>query len=280
MAAMASIILLSLSVLGLWWAVDSRAHRQRLPWLSLPAVLGLALLLWSGGLAPGLGALLFALVVLMVAQLRWPTGAGLRWLVWLVPVLGVLAALQVIPGGQRISLYGEWIDVNWVKGMVSVPLLLLLYQRQGSVGWPYGGGPVEWQRWLLIAPFVPFMLLVGWAAGYAYEFKFSERTLFFLYGNLVCTVVAEEVLFRGLLQAGLMQWLQGRATGYSWIAIPLVSVLFGVAHLGGGAQYALLATLAGALYGTAYHLTGRLSGAVLTHLGVNVGHFVFLQYAS
>ncbi|MNP62935.1 CAAX amino terminal protease self- immunity [compost metagenome] len=55
------------------------------------------------------------------------------------------------------------------------------------------------------------------------------------------------------------------------------SVLFGLAHIGGGWQWVLLATLAGTGYGIAYH-RGGLAAAVSTHFGFNLLHFGLFTY--
>lgn len=91
--------------------------------------------------------------------------------------------------------------------------------------------------------------------------------------NLVFVCVLEESFFRGMVQTALMRWARRRcwpcADGLGLLA---ASLLFGAAHLGGGAAFALLAALAGFGYGAAYYLTGRIHCAVLLHFAVNAVH--------
>lgn len=58
----------------------------------------------------------------------------------------------------------------------------------------------------------------------------------------------------------------------------LVGVLFGLAHVGGGYTYAMLATVAGIGYGYAYYRSGRIETAILTHFLLNAVHAVFFTY--
>ena len=98
--------------------------------------------------------------------------------------------------------------------------------------------------------------------------------------NLLTTCVSEEAFFRGLLQsetnAGLARRLNSQRA--SFIAIAISAVLFGLAHVAGGWQYVLAATIAGGGYALVYQLTGRLEMAILTHFLVNAVHFLLFTY--
>jgi membrane protease YdiL (CAAX protease family) len=91
--------------------------------------------------------------------------------------------------------------------------------------------------------------------------------------NMMFVCVLEESFFRGMEQTALMRWMRRRrwscADGLGLLG---ASLLFGAVHLGGGAAFALLATLAGLGYGAAYYLTGRIHCAVLLHFAVNAVH--------
>lgn len=95
--------------------------------------------------------------------------------------------------------------------------------------------------------------------------------------NLLFTCLAEEAYFRGLIQRKLAQPL----ARYRWgknLAIGIAALLFGVAHIGGGGLYVILATVAGLFYGYVYQKTGRIEAAMLCHVAVNLFHFLFLSY--
>lgn len=94
----------------------------------------------------------------------------------------------------------------------------------------------------------------------------------FALSNLVNTCVAEELLFRGVVQRRLMQ-LWSPLGG-----LLAASVLFGLAHFAGGWGYVAVATVAGLVYGLAYWLGGRLVWAVLVHWGLNLTHLLLFTY--
>jgi membrane protease YdiL (CAAX protease family) len=73
----------------------------------------------------------------------------------------------------------------------------------------------------------------------------------------LATGVPEEFLFRGLIQNALERVI-GRA------ALPLASIIFGLAHLP-DPRYVLLATLAGLAYGWVYLATRRITASAVTH---------------
>ncbi|WP_376693388.1 CPBP family intramembrane glutamic endopeptidase [Wenzhouxiangella sp. EGI_FJ10409] len=70
--------------------------------------------------------------------------------------------------------------------------------------------------------------------------------------------IGEELLFRGVIQAGLVAWLTP-ASG-----IVIASLLFGLAHAV-SFSYLLLATLMGLYLGLLYHWTGNLLVPILVH---------------
>lgn len=74
--------------------------------------------------------------------------------------------------------------------------------------------------------------------------------------------VGEELLFRGVLQAGLAEWLGPPAGG--WIALAVAAVAFGLAHYVIRA-YAVLATGVGVYLGVLFVVTGSLLAPVVTH---------------
>ena len=63
-----------------------------------------------------------------------------------------------------------------------------------------------------------------------------------------------------------------------WLGILIASLLFGVAHLAGGPLLVLFATLAGACYGLAFHLSRRLGVAILLHFLFNFAHLALFTY--
>lgn len=94
----------------------------------------------------------------------------------------------------------------------------------------------------------------------------------FMLANLFFVSLAEEALFRGYLQQRLKQVVGGIP------ALLLSALLFGLVHLSGGLLLVIFATLAGLLYGLAWHWSGRLWLATALHFGLNLTHLLFFTY--
>jgi membrane protease YdiL (CAAX protease family) len=94
--------------------------------------------------------------------------------------------------------------------------------------------------------------------------------------NLLLVTITEELLFRGYLQQGLARLLH-RLPYHQALAIGLASLAFGLAHMGAGWEWVLLAGMAGIGYGIAYRF-GGLTAAVITHFGLNLAHFGLFTY--
>lgn len=94
----------------------------------------------------------------------------------------------------------------------------------------------------------------------------------FLAANLLQTCLVEEAFFRGYLQQKLVSRF-GAASG-----IIGASVLFGLAHAGGGPVLILFAGLLGLACGLAHWAGGRLSYAVGLHFLFNCLHLLLFTY--
>ncbi len=84
--------------------------------------------------------------------------------------------------------------------------------------------------------------------------------------------IAEEMLFRGLMQDGLAAWLGG--TSGLWVGLAASSIVFGLAHAV-TRTYAVLATVAGFYLGGLFLLTDNLLAPVTAHAAYN---FLTLAY--
>jgi uncharacterized protein len=120
---------------------------------------------------------------------------------------------------------------------------------------------------LLGVPLLALALgLVGWQP------KWPTQLWLWLAINLGVAVLAEELLFRGLLQSRLVGWL-GVGAG-----IGLTALLFAAVHLPFSPLFAVVAAIAGLGYGLIFHLSGRLSLAIALHGAVNLLHLLLLSY--
>lgn len=110
-----------------------------------------------------------------------------------------------------------------------------------------------------------FSFLIGLAIIFGAKFNpehisFNKEWLFF---NSLSSL-SEEIFFRGFLQNELCTFFQSDV-----LSIVTASLIFGIAHYPKGRLMVLFATLAGMMYGTAYHLTGNILIATLIHILLN-----------
>jgi len=118
------------------------------------------------------------------------------------------------------------------------------------------------------------------AVGINYSaFDFTANAIFLPWAlkNLVFTVLAEEVFFRGIIQRELSKRFLFKGL-YSHVPVFVGALLFGLAHFSGGIEYIFLSFLAGLLYGYSYKVTGKIEMAILSHFLLNVCHFIFFAY--
>ncbi|MFJ4145343.1 lysostaphin resistance A-like protein [Pseudomonas sp. NPDC089734] len=114
------------------------------------------------------------------------------------------------------------------------------------------------------------MGVTGWAP------KWPEYGTLWLLNNLLLVTLTEELFFRVYLQGTLQQFFNKLWFG-SILAIGIAAILFGLAHIGSGWPWVLLASLAGIGYGIAYRF-GGLPASVITHAGLNLVHFSLFTY--
>ena len=104
------------------------------------------------------------------------------------------------------------------------------------------------------------MPLVGW--------QWAGAAVGTFLGMLWVVALAEEFLFRGLLQQRLSLWLGSSTAG--WV---VASIAFGLVHLPFGRfpnwRFALVAGIAGLFYGRAYAKSGGIRAAMVAHALMN-----------
>ena len=122
------------------------------------------------------------------------------------------------------------------------------------------------------------LLLLSFALGYVrFDPKYSALIWFWAWTNLFFTCIAEDAVYRGVVQryliAALPEYRYREAAG-----LLLAAVLFGLTHYPGGAKYILLSTAAGLGYGWTYLRTGQIEASILTHFSLNCLHFLLFTY--
>ena len=124
-----------------------------------------------------------------------------------------------------------------------------------------------------------FFLGLGTILGYSqFEPKLPDFTFVWILVNLFSTCLAEEAIFRKLLQQKLQDTLSGKYANI--MSISIASVVFGLAHFNGGVTYIILASIAGLFYGYMYYKTKRIESSMLLHVSFNLIHLLLFTYPS
>ncbi|WP_338762666.1 CPBP family intramembrane glutamic endopeptidase [Massilia sp. METH4] len=268
-----------LAALSLWLPSPAARWPAWAPCLFLACLVGLVV----GALLPAGAATVLVLAALCLGWQRQHGGVVQGVLLVAIAVLSLALALHAVPGFANPLLFK---DVQVSPGAAPVSLYLNLDKAAaGILLCATFAAPARealaWRRvgtaWPVIVLTPVVVLGTGVAVGFtAVEPKWLAEAPVFLVLNLFVTCLAEEAFFRALVQGRLEHALRDRRHGAT-LALALASVLFGIAHLGGGPVLAALATLAGIGYGLAWR-RGGIEAAVLTHFAVNAGRFVLLTY--
>ena len=143
------------------------------------------------------------------------------------------------------------------------------------------------RRYALSRAFTTTLILVlvvmpiAWVIGYVgFAPKFPDSFFLWAVTNLFSTCVAEEAFFRGFFQRNLAEYLTRKVIYGQWFAFGIVSIVFGLAHFGGGLVYMGLAFIAGLGYGWIYLKTNRIEASIFTHFSFNLVHFTLFSYPS
>lgn len=224
-------------------------------------------------------------------------GTALYWATFVaLLVLTVALCLHAVPGfknpvaidavkfsedGRAFTQY-----LNFDKGSVGLVLLALLaprLQRSDAGSRTIG--------LTLLMTLIVALAALGLATALGmirWDPKWPPQTLQFLVTNLLLTCVAEEALFRCMVQDRLAFGSRApentassalhRWGGRSLTALAVSALLFGAAHAGAGPGMMGVATVAGLGYAAAYQWHRRIEAAVLMHFGINALHFVLMTY--
>ncbi|WP_165313904.1 CPBP family intramembrane glutamic endopeptidase [Vibrio ziniensis] len=205
----------------------------------------------------------------------YKTAAYVGWSI--VVLLSALLFMHKIPGFYNLLVLNKVyagpdsipfsMYLNLDKPIAFFALLFAYPTLLGDKGRPNGKGLLI--TIALLASLLPVASLIG---ALQIEVGLPDWWWIFAINNLMITCVAEEALFRGLIQKSLSEryvW---------WIGLLVASLLFGLAHIAGGPLLMLFATFAGIGYGLIFHFTGRLWCSVLAHFSLNFAHLVLFTY--
>ena len=269
-------LLFVLATLAVW-------HSKTLVWqCSLGAAVAASL--FTGSLAILSLVPILALIALLIGYRRqdklwWVYFSGLL-------VLGLAYGLHILPGfnnqefvqSYKLSESSAALSIwfNYDKSLFGILVLGLIFHDRLIRSW---NELTACLRRLIPIACVGIPVVYGLAVltGYARpDVTLSAVFLPWALKNLFFTVIAEEIMFRGLIQRELIARIKSQYAAA--IGIGLAGLLFGLAHFAGGPGYVFLSTIAGCLYGYAYYATRRIEAAFIIHFLLNAGHFLFFSY--
>jgi membrane protease YdiL (CAAX protease family) len=164
------------------------------------------------------------------------------------------------------------IIIGWFLG--HSPFIVQSNQQLTAVGWGLVATGPLFAALLLIDrfPIGPLRRLRDMAAEVILQ-MFGGASIAQLAVVAVAAGFGEELLFRGLVQAGVSRLIPGPTA--PWIALAVASVLFGVCHWL-NTTYAILAMLAGAYFGVIFLATGSVWTPIVAHATYDFIALVYL----
>jgi uncharacterized protein len=205
-------------------------------------------------------------------------GLMLCLMIGLRVIPGAFTNQLIVPSTRLSSDSREFVQYfNFDKGVAGFLLLFFLIPQARLGEWWRG------VRYGVLGASAAFVLLASLALSsglLSLDPKLPVFTGYFLFANFFFTCVAEEALFRGVLQEQVHRWCdrRGRSMWVNVVAISVLSLAFALVHpIGSLAMFAFTA-IAGWAYGMVYYLTRRIEASILLHFLVNAGHFFFFSY--
>lgn len=177
--------------------------------------------------------------------------------------------VSISPLSASFSMY-----LNFDKTMAGIILFLnsTLYNDEKSLD-----SRSLLQTILLLTYCSAFLIITGLAMGYIkFDVKIPSILGIWVINNLFFVCLAEEVIFRGIVQNHLKLVFKDKNLPY--MSLVLSSLIFGLLHFKGGMVYVILASISGGFYGLAYEKTNRISSAMIVHFGLNLTHLIFFTY--
>lgn len=278
---------LSLAIIWLWIPPQTKAQGLwsrgvSATWLALAIVHAYAV-----GIVSALGVVAIATFGLLCYAYARARSSPLNVLLALATIVFSLALMaHVVPGFSNTLIVRDAVlspgavpytlFMNFDKGQIG--LLLLAF------GPPLIARRADWVAILkdtvpaalaLIVVLMVSGLLIGQIR---FEPKWPAFLPIWLWSNLLFTAVAEEALFRGVIQRLLQGPTSSGSSTRAATGLIVAAAIFGAAHYAGGLWSVVLATIAGVGYGWVFRRTNRIEASILTHFLVNTAHIVGFTY--
>ena len=214
-----------------------------------------------------------------------------KWVRWLSMgiflVIGVAMSNHLLPGFNNLLVIDRvqfssdsapfTMYLNFDKTVVGLFIYLFILKEKERVYWQRADVAITMKTWaLLVVLMLPIALSIHYAR---IDPKLPSQTWLWALNNLFFVCVAEESLFRGLIQGRLTK-LVPQSSRWKWLPLAISSLLFGLDHYEGGLTYILLATIAGLFYGYTYWKTTKIETSISVHFSFNLTHFLFFSYPS
>jgi len=214
-----------------------------------------------------------------------------RWLRWaamgIFLLMGIALSKHMLPGFNNLIIFDKiqfsadsapfTMYLNFDKTVVGIFIYLFLLKKREGVSWQEKDSFFTIKTFAILAL---FMLPLALATHYVrIDPKLPPQTWLWALNNLFFVCVAEEALFRGLIQGGLTK-LAPNSSWWKWLPLVVSSLLFGLVHYEGGLPYIVLAAFAGVFYGYTYWKTNKIQSSIFVHFGLNLTHFLLFSYPS
>lgn len=188
-----------------------------------------------------------------------------------------LAGLYLLPRVEATLIPGVSLPIHTLTAVLLALFLFLVRHPIGRVGFTFR---LHWQdlKYALIglAAFVVIGLPMGLGMGFLHynpAMPSLTEILSGVIGGYLLVALAEEVLFRGIIQN-----LMGERLGSERTSLVIAAIIFGLAHLNNATPgfavpnwgYVMMASLAGLVYGWVWKRTRRVTASAITHMLVNL----------
>jgi membrane protease YdiL (CAAX protease family) len=279
-------LLLLMLVLAFFWPAIPARLRERL--LARPRLLFLApvsLAAFFCAVVASFGVLSLPLVLLILtytflpticAFVQCPQPGAASWLDFAI-MLMLWLPIELNVGRPWIPREIQGLAHTAVYGIGLLLALVLLGAFRGLCGMKYNL-PRQWRDALYVLAAFAAAALILIPLGLALSFlapvhalKFSGGTLAWRFlGIWAGTALPEEILFRALIQ----NWIMQKFGESNWTLLA-AAVIFGCSHLNNGPgalpnwRYAILATIAGWLYGKVFQKASSIVASATLHAMVN-----------
>lgn len=278
---------LGLAIATAWLPALQLHAGRRVVWWPLALAIASGIALAAGSLQ--VTGLLIATAACVVPALRtWSSRPSVRRISTILGIAVAFAlASRLFPGFPEVVLVDlvrltpeaapMRLTAHFDAGLAGL-LLLAFYCRPASTWHELAPAVLPT---VVIAVATTFVVTaLACAVGYVRpEFKLPDFAGWHLAKILLWTCVLEEAFFRGVIQDGLARsaYITSRPR-LRWLPLLATSILFGLAHAGGGPTFVALAALAGLGYGYAFQATGRIEAAIAVHFVLNATRFIGFTY--